>query len=164
MLKYLISEVQGMLPKGCENNFFTCLTAVVNKMKLDALPALQEMGVPTQKLYTFENDAIIHPHDLARAAKIRTDDLEYEALTTIPEAFWKSNKLAVRRLLEDVKKITAFSGQKVVVLHQNRKCLVKLVYEEADRYDKLENCKQSIIAKEQRILSYQELVKNNKAN
>ena len=40
-LKYLIQEVQCMLPKSCKDNFKLCLTSVTNSKKIDVLEPLE---------------------------------------------------------------------------------------------------------------------------
>jgi energy-coupling factor transporter ATP-binding protein EcfA2 len=161
-LKYLISEIQGMLPKGCEGNFFTCLTAVVNKLKLDVLPALKEMKIPVTNLFTFENDALVHPEHLREVAGIDTKDFNsYEELTAVPEAFWKQNRAQANKLIELARRIKPFESRSVLDLHNKRKFQITLVHEEAHRCDQLEEHKASIEAKKLRNLTLRDLLLQN---
>ena len=161
-LKYLISEIQGMLPKGCEGNFFTCLTAVVSKLKLDVLPALKEMGIPLTNLFTFENDALVHPEHLRKVAGIDTKDFNsYEELTAVPEAFWKQNRAQANKLIELARRIKPFESRSVLDLHNKRKFQITLVHEEAHRCDQLEKHKASIEAKKLRNLTLRDLLLQN---
>lgn len=161
-LKYLISKIQGMLPKGCEDNFFTCLTAVVNRLKLDVLPALEEMGIPLNNYFTFENDALVHPSHLCEVVGISLDDIEAsEEYTDIPEAFWKQNKNQVNKLIKVARAIKPLESRIVLDLSNKRKCQSTLVLEEAHRCEKLEKHKASIEAKKLRNMNLiQELRQN----
>ena len=161
-LKYLISEVQGMLPKGCEDNIFVCLTAVVNKLKLDVLPALKEMGIPLKNKFTFENDALVHPNHLKRVAGISEDDDDaLDELIAVPEAFWKQNRIQTKKLIEAARKIRPMQTRSVLDLHNKKKFQITLVHEEAHRCRDLEIQKSIVQDKTLRNISLRDLLLKN---
>jgi hypothetical protein len=45
-LKYYLNSFKSMLTKECKDNFIVCFTGVVNPMKIEAIPALQDIGIP----------------------------------------------------------------------------------------------------------------------
>lgn len=120
-IKYLLSEIQGMLPKSCEDNFFTCLTAVVNPLKLDVLPVLEEMNIPTTQLFTFENDCLMPPKHLIEVADFKDGDPRIKALLGIGQSFWSSNSAEVERMIDIAKKLKPASSKAVFDLHKTKK-------------------------------------------
>jgi hypothetical protein len=49
-----------MLTKDFMKNFVVLFTYVSNPEKIDAIPSLQELGIPLDKYFSFENECL-HP-------------------------------------------------------------------------------------------------------
>lgn len=128
ILKYLISELKGMLTKECQNNFIVCFTAVVSKFKIDATHAIQAMGIPIDKKVYFENDCLI-------PAKL-LPDLDSNYLDTA-KIFWKTNKLNYKQLLDYAGKMQPRKSKALKELHAKKSTLILLVNEEAHKVDEL---------------------------
>ena len=161
-LKYLISEIQGMLPKGYENNIFTCLTGVVNQHKLDVYDALTEMGIPMDNMFMFENDAQVHPSHLREAAGIDPNDEDaYEDLTIVREIFWRKNRIQAIKLIAVARGIKPLEGRSVLDLRNKKKFQIQLVFDEAHRCGQLEHHKASIEARKLRNEDLKEQLQQN---
>lgn len=99
-MKYMIQEIQLMLPKSFKDNVIICLTAATNAAKMDALQPLRGMGFDTAKIYKFENDCFIHPNDY-RALFLNNpeyfndnsddDNTDLEDLIDQSARFWRKN-------------------------------------------------------------------------
>jgi hypothetical protein len=57
-LRYYIQELRGMLTKEYYKNFVVLFTNVINFKKIDAIPCLEELGIPVDKYFCFENDCL----------------------------------------------------------------------------------------------------------
>ena len=91
VLSNLITELKGMLNKECENNFIICFTRVANQSKIDALEAMKTMNIPTENFVFFENNCLIHPH------QIPNYDEGYGAMAN---TFWDLNQQNFNKLIE----------------------------------------------------------------
>ena len=121
MLKYLIHELKGMLTKECKNNFILCFTGVVNKFKIDALPAINSMGIPTERMVYFENDCLIPPQ------RLPSRDEDYEEMA---DRFWISNKKNYLNAIKLAFKMTPQKTKEIKDLHSNKSILIHLVHDE----------------------------------
>ena len=116
--RYLINEIKGMLTKECRNCFILCFTSVTNKFKIEAIPALKSMGVPTDRTVYFENDCLIPPN------KLPTPD-------DSAKAFWTSNKKNYEQVIEFARFMIPKKTNEINDLSSNKSILTQLVQEVA---------------------------------
>jgi hypothetical protein len=69
-----------MLTKEYLNNFVVLFTNVVNVMKIDAIPCLEELKIPIDKYFCFENDCLSPVHFFE--GEFHDNDERDEFLTT----------------------------------------------------------------------------------
>ena len=169
-MKYMIQEVQYMLPKAYKDNILICLTAATNPTKIDAIVPLKEMGFDTKKVYKFENDCFIHPNGLRAILAqndIPDDDDDYkntdlEDQLVLSEIYWKKNCTEASRLFQKVRSCGPMDSQKIQKLHVSKHALTVVSYYISDTIIEQEKRIDLLKQSQQNIDTAIKLMENNK--
>jgi len=144
-LAYLIGELRTMLPKECKDNIVVVFTHALNKNKVDALPALQEMGIPTDKRFAFENDCFV-PSDIAQ--KFCEGDQEFELQKGISKKQWETNEFTFLEFTALIMSLRPKNATLMKTLHTKKSVMFEMAYNLADKL--------TVNANEERIYKKQE--------
>ena len=140
LLAYLITEFKSMLPRGCENSFLICFTSAVNKLKIDAIPVIKEMGLPitNDNYFAFENDSLTPPLELLRVCGIEypfkneADEKRAHKVIKFPFEYWNENKDEFTAMLQKAQTLTPLPGKSFVEISNKKDILIKMVQRHAD--------------------------------
>lgn len=140
LLAYLITEFKSMLPRGCEDNFLICFTSAVNKIKIDAIPVIKEMGLPCTKdnHFAFENDSLTPPLEVLKVYRIeypwKNDEEQQKAWRILKFGFqyWDENQVEFKNLLPKSLMLIPLPGKSFVEISNKKDIVIKLVQRYSD--------------------------------
>ena len=141
LLAYLITEFKGMLPKDCKDNFLICFTSVVNKIKIDAIPVMVEMGLPCTRdnSFGFENDSLTPPLELLKVCRIEypyknhSESEKAWRFLKFPQDYWAENRIEFNRLLEKALMLVPLPGKSFAEISNKKDILIKMVQRNSDQ-------------------------------
>lgn len=147
VLRYMLKEFQGMLPKECKKNILVAFTAVTNSKKIDARPALVKIGIPVGKnFFCFENTSLIPPMFFYGSSKVDPKSKEGKEYMRAMD-FWDEGREQMQRLLSMATKPIALPGKSLLEISVRKQALVQIASKHADKYanlrDKIKVAKKS---------------------
>jgi GTPase SAR1 family protein len=114
-VKYIISELQSMMPKDFKSNLIIAFSHVSNPSQIPGIKSLQEMGIEVTKIIAMNNDCYIPP-DLFPAGG--SEDADSKAMRMqIAENDWNRGIKQIGKLIDYIKNIQsgmqALDGKKM---------------------------------------------------
>jgi len=129
-LGYLIGEFRKLLPKECKDNIVVVFTHTANKNKIDALPALRAMGIPTDKYFAFENDCIVPPTAMRRICK---KDKDYASYIKRSSSQWEENEAVFDEFTDLLSTLRPKNATLMKTLHTKKSVMFEMAYNLADK-------------------------------
>ena len=122
-IKYLISQYQNIMTKGCQDNIMICFTHVSNPYFIPAADSLKEADLLTGKTPTFyfDNSSLI-----PFSAYINIPQRDQEAIKKMEKDKWERNYSNAQDMILTLSKMNYVEGQEIVDLYLKRQLAYNL--------------------------------------
>jgi predicted GTPase len=157
---YMINGIKELLTKECKDNIVIMFTHTSNSAKVDSLEALQQMGIPTQNTFTFENDCIVPPEMVKQFFE---NNKKFTTYKNTSSTNWESNQLAFEDFVEIMYKLLPRQGAELKALHSSKTVLYQVGFSLADKVKEIADKADLVTQMKVNIESFKQQAENNKA-
>lgn len=138
-LKYCVEQFRDLMPKSHQSNIFLIFTHVGNQRNFNAKLIMEELRMPSNNCFTFENSCIM-PLDILRSFTDHNgEDNDLEQEIKLMEKLWQKNESSFSQMIEAFRTILPINSEDIQVLHFKKRILEKLLFIYADEIDNYEH-------------------------
>ena len=146
-LALAITNIKEMFTKDCIKNFIVCVTDCSDHSQISCLDSLEDLGIPLDKIFCFQNDCLKPPAQCRNINK-GADEAAKKKINKDIRNFsdhWEENTEQFTELMSISSKLPVIDSRKIKDQHLQKLYCLTII---ADQIKLVHNCKtkQSILA------------------